>query len=620
VRVCIVSASGQNVFFAEMLEAFEQGLRAQGIEVERSVDCFPRLQRDLVSLFVPHEFMPLVDPLSHPTAAQMQRSVAICTEQPGTTWFDGSSAVAGRCGATIDINALGVEALSKIGIRARLVSLGYIPAWDHWGGDERERRIDVTFMGTVTERRELALARCGSILQGRRAALHLYETLVPHHADHEYFLSGTRKWEALAAAKTILNIHRGELAYMEWQRVLGAVLNGCVVVTEHSLGYAPFVPNEHFVSAAYDDLHLVVGALLDDPDRIAAIRRNAYAFVRDTMPMDASIDSLIEALQDADGNPVSAVRADPSSWIPRPRHAVTPKPAHMKRTGSQAEVMRGALKHLTTETKALRRELEAVRDSASVAPPDTETVVGPTLRRPRVSVVVTVYNYAEYVSAALASVARSDYRNYELLVIDDHSTDGSLDAVHRTLEQHPWVPGKIIAHGRNRGLAAARNAGVNAARGEYVFILDADNAVYPHALSRLTEALDSNPSKSFAYGIVEKFGHAGPAGLMSFLGWDPHRLRWGNYIDAMAMLRRQAVLDVGGYTTEPDLFGWEDFALWCALADAGHSGQLVAEILTRYRVGAFSMISVTNIDTAAAWTALMRRYDVVRPSALAAAW
>ena len=118
---------------------------------------------------------------------------------------------------------------------------------------------------------------------------------------------------------------------------------------------------------------------------------------------------------------------------------------------------------------------------------------------------------------------------------------------------------------------------------------------------------------SFAYGIIERFNDAGAVGLMSYLGWDPGRLPWGNFVDAMAMVRRQDLLDAGGYTGEPELHGWEDFALWCALAQAGHRGLLVEEILARYRAGFFSMIAVTNIDTAAAWTTLMRRYAVLRP-------
>jgi hypothetical protein len=95
---------------------------------------------------------------------------------------------------------------------------------------------------------------------------------------------------------------------------------------------------------------------------------------------------------------------------------------------------------------------------------------------------------------------------------------------------------------------------------------------------------------------------------MSYLGWDPDRLRYGNFVDAMAMMRRSALLEVGGYTTDPRLYGWEDFALWCTFADRGWSGVRVPEIVARYRLALHSMISVTNIDASAAWSLLLDRF------------
>ena len=139
-------------------------------------------------------------------------------------------------------------------------------------------------------------------------------------------------------------------------------------------------------------------------------------------------------------------------------------------------------------------------------------------------------------------------------------------------------------------------------------MLDADNAIYPHAIERLVAALDSDPDAEFAYGILEKFDATGGTDLMSWLPWTPRRFVRGNYIDATALIRRSALVQVGGYTTDERLYGWEDFALWCAFADAGLRGVLVPEILARYRSGRISMISLTNIDTSDAWSALLERY------------
>ena len=84
---------------------------------------------------------------------------------------------------------------------------------------------------------------------------------------------------------------------------------------------------------------------------------------------------------------------------------------------------------------------------------------------------------------------------------------------------------------------------------------------------------------------------------MSSLDWSPRRLIEGPYIDAMALLDRQAVLDVGGYSTElieHGWFGWEDYDLWLKLAQAGKSCRLVPRIVAGYRDHGASMLRRTN--------------------------
>jgi glycosyltransferase involved in cell wall biosynthesis len=223
-------------------------------------------------------------------------------------------------------------------------------------------------------------------------------------------------------------------------------------------------------------------------------------------------------------------------------------------------------------------------------------------------VILTVYNYAALVGAAIASVGSSDFEDFELIVIDDASTDGSREAIREAIAGVPWVRARIVTRAENQGLARARNLGAELADGELLFILDADNTIYPHALGTLVGALDARPDCAFAYGIIEQFDIDGPRGLTSFLGWDAVRLRYGNFVDAMAMIRRTAMLAAGGYSLDPRLHGWEDFALWCAIADRGESGLRVPEVLSRYRVALHSMISLTNIDASSAWSVLLDRF------------
>lgn len=613
VRICIVSASGQNIFFAELLDAIGEVLVAAGLAVERSVDRFPPWREDVVYLFVPHEYMPLVQDEAHPSTAHLGRCVALCTEQPGTKWFEETAAIAAQAAAAVDINPLGVRELKTRGIKADLMQLGYFAPWDSWGGtDAGERPIDVTFMGGYTPRRARALARCARFLVDRRAQLTITETISPHLEDSGEFLWGEQRWELLRRSKLIVNIHRDDLAYLEWLRVIGAMLNGCLVLTEHSIGFDPLVPGEHFISVGYDRLPFAIDALLLDPGRIAEIAQSAYHFIRSELPLSSTIAPLVSAIYRVAGAPLG-----PGVQIPAPTSALPRAPALPPTEYERIFAHRGDLDRISAGVKGLmlgqvelRRQIDAMANgSTGGRPADVVEHQGSRESSLRVSVLLTVYNYADVVARAIDSVASSDFASYELIVVDDASDDGSLATIRERLARHPGMTATVIARESNQGLAAARNCALERARGELVFILDADNQIYPHALGRLVAALDEAPWASFAYGIIEQFGPEGPRDLMSWHGWSPVRLRYGNYIDAMAMIRRAALLSAGGYTRDARLSGWEDFALWCTFANRGVRGLRVPEILARYRTGVHSMISNTDIDAAAAWSALVEQNE-----------
>jgi cellulose synthase/poly-beta-1,6-N-acetylglucosamine synthase-like glycosyltransferase len=291
---------------------------------------------------------------------------------------------------------------------------------------------------------------------------------------------------------------------------------------------------------------------------------------------------------------------------PHPRAPERPPPEYDRIASEQSDtaVIRMALKQVLLAQNDLRRRIDAPRPAED----SVERFGDHGAARPRVSTILTVFNYAHTVGDAIGSVAASTVEKSELVIVDDASTDGSQEAIRAALAQHPALPATLVTRGGNQGLPRARNAGLEHARGDYVFILDADNAVYPHGLARLAAALDTEPEAAFAYGILEVFDSKGPCDLMSWREWDPEQLRYGNYVDAMAMIRASALRAVGGYTTDPRLYGWEDFALWCTLAERGQRGVRVPEIVARYRRGLVSMISLTDIDGRGAWSALVESH------------
>jgi GT2 family glycosyltransferase len=103
---------------------------------------------------------------------------------------------------------------------------------------------------------------------------------------------------------------------------------------------------------------------------------------------------------------------------------------------------------------------------------------------------------------------------------------------------------------------------------------------------------------------------------VSYFGWDPKRLRKGNYIDAMSLIRTDALRRLGGYTNERRLFGWEDFDLWCRIAEDGGEGLLVPQILARYRASASSMRTLTDLYPDDGMAAVAERHRRVMSGSL----
>jgi hypothetical protein len=126
-------------------------------------------------------------------------------------------------------------------------------------------------------------------------------------------------------------------------------------------------------------------------------------------------------------------------------------------------------------------------------------------------------------------------------------------------------------------------------------------------LGKLVSALEDDDGASFSYGMISCFGDDGYQGLLSQFPWLPLRLRRGNYIDAMALFRAEALRALDGYTSDRRLYGWEDYDLYCRLAERGDSAAFVHEIVASYRVSSTSMLSLTNVSTRAAFAALGER-------------
>lgn len=182
---------------------------------------------------------------------------------------------------------------------------------------------------------------------------------------------------------------------------------------------------------------------------------------------------------------------------------------------------------------------------------------------PRVSVVIPTYNRAGYLPLALRSVLGQSFRDLEVLILDDASTDQSPDVVREFLDD-PRVA--YIKHPINVGINANRNAGLARARGEYIAMLDSDDVwLDDRKLERQVEVLDADPS----CGLVGTFAKVlDPDGkeIGELRPYTDHDRIWrallvrNQFVHSSVLLRKGTLDRAGWYDTSIPI--WEDYELW----------------------------------------------------------
>ena len=618
-EIVFTIAKGQNAFFRELAEALVFELEELGAKGRVALDEFPApVEGTVVVLLPPHEFVHLSGVALSP--ALLRRCVLISAEQPSSGFFARNLEL-GRCaGAVLDINRRAVRAYHEAGVAAEHLQLGFSEAWNQRDAVP-ERDIDVVFLGRVTHRRELALAGYADLLERFRCELILSDDSTPNSAAGANFATKDDKLQLLARSKVLLNVHGEEEPYFEWLRAVEAISSGCVIVSEHSTDLEPLRPGVDLVTGSCDSLGLLAAWMIDDEVRRSEIATEAEHRLRSEAPLAAAAAKLLEAARRIDATPAprrigAAARAVEAKISVFPlAAAVTPPPPPAEDTAAATEGNRRilrALKRQQQEMLSLRRRLDA--EKLARARPDrpqpqtVEEALTPAWRersRPVVSAIVPLYNHADTVVETLESVRRSTMRSWEAVVVDDASSDEGNAAVRDWMERNPDQRVALLRHEVNRGLSAARNTGATQARGELLLMLDSDNLIRPFGMAKLVAALIKDPGADFAYGILDRFDQHEQVGVISKFGWEPWRLRSENYIDALALIRRRALFELGGYSEDARLaLGLEDYDLWARTAEDGRRGAFVRQFVGRYRSGHSSMLSITGISSADAIAAI----------------
>ncbi|MBD2771541.1 glycosyltransferase family 2 protein [Iningainema tapete] len=186
---------------------------------------------------------------------------------------------------------------------------------------------------------------------------------------------------------------------------------------------------------------------------------------------------------------------------------------------------------------------------------------------PNVSVIIPTYQRANLVSQAIESVLAQTYTDYEIIVVNDGSTDN-------TIEVLEYFGEKItVIHQENQGSAAARNTGIKVAQGQYIALLDHDDIWLPTKLEKQVSYLDSHPKIGLVYSDTLYFNEKGllPGSHAKFFPVPPVLQSWTLFVRntiptcSVVMMRRKCLDDVGLF--DETLPPCDDYDLWLRLVE-----------------------------------------------------
>lgn len=199
---------------------------------------------------------------------------------------------------------------------------------------------------------------------------------------------------------------------------------------------------------------------------------------------------------------------------------------------------------------------------------------------PVVSVVMPAYNCREYIRQAVGSVLAQTFTRWELLIINDCATDGTLAVARELAEADPRI--RVLSNEKNLGVARTRNRGIEAARGRYIAYLDSDDVWLPEKLEKQLALLRRTGAALCycSYAIIDGEGKPCRADYIA-----PETVTYGellkeNVIQCSSMVLPAEVAKKYPFTPE---FYHEDYVLSLSLLRDGYTAAGCAEVLSQYR-------------------------------------
>lgn len=196
-------------------------------------------------------------------------------------------------------------------------------------------------------------------------------------------------------------------------------------------------------------------------------------------------------------------------------------------------------------------------------------------KQPLVSVIIPIYNYGIQFEKSLQSVFNSTYKNVEIIIVNDGSTDEYVKLKLDSIKNHPNIK---IVHQDNQGPSSARNNGFKHSSGDFILPLDADDMILPDYIQTCVNILKNNKKISPVYCDTQHIGQI--QGLEKRPEWSMDGLKRKPFIVNCSMFHRESFEICGGY--DVNLKGWEDYDLWLRMGINGYIGKRIPKPLFIY--------------------------------------
>lgn len=187
---------------------------------------------------------------------------------------------------------------------------------------------------------------------------------------------------------------------------------------------------------------------------------------------------------------------------------------------------------------------------------------------PRVSVIMPSYNKEKYIARSITSILNQTYRDFELLIIDDASTDGSVEII-RSFDDERI---RFYQNEENVGMAANRNIGIEKAEGEFIALLDADDISTVDRLEKEVQFLDDNPDIDVVFGAFDEIDENDTVRISYYVplknpAFIKARLLVQNVVPNGSSMYRKRFVDRHGIRYSDGCLGMDDYLFWieCSL-------------------------------------------------------